>query len=84
MMTEIQCEPEQSTGRIIFMSMYNDIQWWEKGNEEMCISIRIPELWQIMRKDSRTVIGRFFGLVQKRSGTEHTHVQTEWSMGSCR
>ena len=26
-MTEIQCEPEQLPGRIIFMSMYNDIVW---------------------------------------------------------
>ena len=30
MMTEIQSEPEQCTGRIIFMSMYNDILWGEK------------------------------------------------------
>ena len=30
MMTEIQCEPEQFTGRIIFMSKYNDIVWGEK------------------------------------------------------
>ena len=27
MMTESHCEPEQLTGRIIFMSMYNDIDW---------------------------------------------------------
>ena len=27
MMTDIQCEPEQFPGRIIFMSMYNDIVW---------------------------------------------------------
>ena len=25
--------------RIIFMSMYNDTVWWEKGNEDMCIAI---------------------------------------------
>ena len=32
MMTEIQCEPEQFRGRIIVMSMYNDIVWGGKGH----------------------------------------------------
>ena len=27
MMTESKCEPEQFKGRVIFMSMYNDIDW---------------------------------------------------------
>ena len=27
MMTESKCEPEQFTGRVIFVSMYNDIDW---------------------------------------------------------
>ena len=36
MMTEIQCEPERFPGRIIFMSMYNDIVLGEKGNKELC------------------------------------------------
>ena len=27
MMTETQCEPDQFQGRIIFMSMHNDIVW---------------------------------------------------------
>ena len=30
MMTEIKCEPELFQGRIIIMSMYSDIVWWEK------------------------------------------------------
>ena len=38
MMTEIKCEPEQFQGRLIFMSMYNDIVWEEKGNKELCIA----------------------------------------------
>ena len=38
MMTETRCEPEQIPGRIIFMSMYNDIVWKGKGNQEMCIA----------------------------------------------
>ena len=37
-MTELQCEPEQFKGRIIFMSMYNDIVWRERGNTEKCVT----------------------------------------------
>ena len=33
-MEELQCEPENFTGRIIFMSMYNDIEWDRKGTRE--------------------------------------------------
>ena len=33
-MTELRCEPEQSKGRIILMSMYNDIVWRDRGNTE--------------------------------------------------
>ena len=29
-------EPEDSTGRIIFMSMFNDISWRSKDNEQEC------------------------------------------------
>ena len=36
MMTEIKCEPEQFPGRIIFMSMYNDIVW-EKKETKKCV-----------------------------------------------
>ena len=35
-MKDRQCEPEQFDGRIIFMSMFNDIVWGEKGNAEKC------------------------------------------------
>ena len=36
MMGELQCDPENFTGRIIFMSMLNDIVWDAKGNDEIC------------------------------------------------
>ena len=36
MVGELQCEPENFTGRIIFISMFNDIVWGTKGNEESC------------------------------------------------
>ena len=34
MMGELQCDPAYFKGRIIFMSMFNDIVWDAKGNEE--------------------------------------------------
>ena len=36
LMRDLQCEPEHFKDRIIFMSMYNDIAWGEKGNAERC------------------------------------------------
>ena len=36
MMGELQCELEKFTGRIIFMSMFNDIVSDAKGNDELC------------------------------------------------
>ena len=36
LMRDLQCEPEHFTDRIIFTSMYNDIEWREKGNTERC------------------------------------------------
>ena len=36
MMGELQCAPENFTGRIIFMSMFNDIVCDAKGNDEIC------------------------------------------------
>ena len=32
MMFDINCEPEQFQGRIIFMSMFYDIEWEKRGN----------------------------------------------------
>ena len=45
MMTEFKCELEHFQGRIIFMSMYNDIVWRKRGNTENCIanSLRVTE-----------------------------------------
>ena len=35
-MTELQCETEQFKDRTIFMSVYKDIIWGERGNTEEC------------------------------------------------
>ena len=58
MMGELQCEPENFTGRIIFMSMFHDIVRDAKGNDELCLNL--------------AVIGLSQGLDLKRSGTELT------------
>ena len=68
MMNEMQCEP---TGCMIFVSMYNDIVWEKKKETKNCV-LRIPKPWEEMQEDSRTDIGRFLGLDQKRNGTELT------------
>ena len=38
LMGQLQCEPENFTGRIIFMSKFNDIVWDAKGNDELCVN----------------------------------------------
>ena len=34
LMRDLQCKTEDFTDRIIFMSMYNDLEWRAKGNKE--------------------------------------------------
>ena len=36
MLAEEGVQPSQFKGRIIFMSMYNDFNWWQNQNEEVC------------------------------------------------
>ena len=55
MMGKLQCEPENFTGSIIFMSMFNDIVWDTKGNDEICEKNQRQK--NSMLADSRTVIG---------------------------
>ena len=38
MMGELQCEPENFMGRIIFMSMFDDIVWDAEANYELCVN----------------------------------------------
>ena len=37
MMGNFKCEPENFTSKIIFMSMFNDIVWDAKGNDDLCV-----------------------------------------------
>ena len=80
MMGELQCDPADFKGRIIFMSMFNDIVWDAKGNEESCENNLKNTLEDIL-----AVIGLSFDLVQKRSGTPHTIAnQTDVGIGPWR
>ena len=38
MMTELKCDPEHFQGRIIFMPVYNDINWGKRGNKDTCVA----------------------------------------------
>ena len=38
LLSRLSVEPEKFTGRIIFMSMFNDISWGSKDNKEECES----------------------------------------------
>ena len=64
LMRDPQCEPEHFNDKIIFMSMYNDVAWQEKGNKERCE--------HNSQTNSLAVIGLSWCLDQKRNGTEHT------------
>ena len=35
-LSKMSIQPEDFTGRIIFMSMFNDISWGSKDNEKEC------------------------------------------------
>ena len=58
-------EPEEFTGRIIFMSMFNDISWGSQDNEQECeLSVNLVPIYarKIHQED-----GHSSELDQKRS-----------------
>ena len=61
-------EPEDFEDRIIFMSMFSDIEWIKKGiQNNVC---QIPKKSRSMRRDSRKDTGHSSAFETKRSGTE--------------
>ena len=52
-------DPSEFKGRIIFMSMFNDISWGSPDNEQEC---------EFVREDSHQEDGHSSDLDQKRSG----------------
>ena len=59
--------PENFSGRIIFMSMFNDISWGSKNNEKECESNAQPR-FSIFEKIWNRANGHFLVLVQRRIG----------------
>ena len=59
--------PENFTGRILFMSMFNDISCGTKDNEEECLAN--ARLYLCMQEDLEKDNGHSLVLVLKRSGT---------------
>ena len=65
---ERNIKTEEFTDWIIFMSMFNDIDWTREGNDGICISN--SEKSRNTRRDSLMDTGRFWVLEMKRSGLE--------------
>ena len=59
-------DPEELQGRIIFMSMFNDIIWRIKDNEQECIANATPV--SVFAKDFQQDVCHSSDLDQKISG----------------
>ena len=78
-MTESKCEPEQFKGRIIFMSMYNDIDWGKRGNKENCIA-KCSQSYRICSEiHARTLVVCRAWIREEM--VRNPRPQTEWRMG---
>ena len=63
-------ENEHFEGRIIFMLIFNDIDWTKRGNSE--IVFQIPTKSRITRRDSHEVIGHSSAQEMTTNGTQRT------------
>ena len=68
-MTKLQFEPEQFKGRIISMSMYNDIVWEERGKKQKNVCLILRKL-RIMLAGFYWDVGHFWDFDQRRKDTE--------------
>ena len=66
LLSRLSVEPEDFTGRIIFMSMFNDISWGSEDNERECNAKR--QRFFFLQEDSQQDDGHSSDLDQKRSG----------------
>ena len=82
MMTETECEPEQFPGRIIFMSMYNDIAWRETRKRKFvyCEFQNCGRLCDKIR--ARTLVVSWAWI--RKEMARNPYVQAKWKMGSSR
>ena len=75
-------DASQFKGRIIFMSMFNDILWRSEDNERECNANATLVSLFFLQKDSQQDVGLSSDLDQKRSGilltlTDHKENGTE-------
>ena len=80
-LSKMSIQPEDFTGRIIFMSMFNDISWGSKDNEKKNANQALSSFLS-MRKDFHQDNGHSSDQDQKRSGillsnTNHKENGTE-------
>ena len=78
MMAKSKCEPEQLEGRIIFMSMYNDIDWRKRGNKENCIANALKVAGHARRFQQRPWSFLGPGSEKKWYGTHISKPDGEW------
>ena len=65
LLSRLSVQPENFTGRIIFMSMFNDISWGSKDSKKEC---EVLSSFLSMRKDFHQDNGHSSDLDQKRNG----------------
>ena len=80
LLSKLSVTPEKFTGRIINMSMFNDISWRSEDHERECIAN--ATLVTLLQKDFHQDVDRSSDLDQKRSGillalTDHEENGTE-------
>ena len=81
LLLRLSVTPENFTGRIIFMSMFNDISWGSKDNKKNANQVLSSFLF--MRRDSEQDNGHSPDLDQRKSGllsvkTVHKVNGTKW------
>ena len=80
MMGKLQCDSENFTGRIIFMTMFNDLVWDAKGNDELCVN-NFKDNQRVCRKiSSRSLV--FPGAWIRKEVVRNLRVQTRWILES--
>ena len=78
-MGKLQCEPENFKGRIIFMSMFNNMVWDAKGNVELCVNN--SQTKRVCRKiSSRSLV--FPGAWIWKEVARNLRQQTRWILES--
>ena len=77
-LSKMRIQPEEFTGRIIFMSMFNDISWGSKDNEQECeLSAKLVSIYARRFSPGRW---SFLGPRSKKkwSSTHESKPQGEW------